>query len=402
MIRKITLIFLFFAITANAQWVKMELPVTNSPNTAVYFVNENNGYAAGYGTPYHLNISKTTDGGATWTILQLPNFPLYQSASKITSIYFSTVNNGIVSTDNQNLSYKTTNGGLNWSIMNCGSTYPGKIYFKNSQSGFYYSDVSSTNNLTYTYDGGQIWFPVISVGQVKSIHFPTSTSSTGYLLSSQGVYKTTDHGFTFSMQSSTNGLPYNSIYFITQLMGFRTGTQIEKTIDGGITWQVVNTTIGGSKIWFTSPTVGYIAGHNSLITTNEIYKTIDQGETWQLMTTGDIPSESSIEILDFSFPNAQTGYALSSNGYLYKLDNNLSTNDNSITKFNFYPNPVIGTINFDTTDADNKVYSIFDITGKQLSTGVVKDKTVNVNTLQKGIYLLRLTDSNTTIKFQKQ
>lgn len=404
MIRKFTLILLLFAISAsNAQWVKITTLPNNTANS-VYFLTENYGFAGSLGSDTHCNIAKTTDGGATWTVLPLPNYT-NQSATTITSIYFSDMNHGIVATENPNLSYKTADAGLHWTSLYCGSYYPGKVYFRNSQSGFYFSDASFTNNLTYTYDSGQSWIPTNSLGQIKGIHFPNTNSYTGYMLTSEGIYKTTDSGFNWTMQSSVNGVDYSSIYFITQQIGFRTSkttNQIDKTIDGGVTWQVVNIAIGGSKIWFTSATVGYIAASNSLITTNEIYKTTDQGETWQLMTTGDIPSASSIEIQDFSFPTAQVGYALSSNGYLYKLDNNLGIDDHTTAKFSFSPNPAVNTINFDTTDADNKAYTIFDLTGKQLSNGTVKDKTVHVSTLQKGIYLLKFSDSNTTIKFQKQ
>jgi len=60
-----------------------------------------------------------------------------------------------------------------------------------------------------------------------------------------------------------------------------------------------------------------------------------------------------------------------------------------------YPNPFKDNIYFDLPESyNNATINIYDIKGKLIYTGHVKNNTVNLNTLSNGIYLVKLISKN--------
>jgi len=66
-----------------------------------------------------------------------------------------------------------------------------------------------------------------------------------------------------------------------------------------------------------------------------------------------------------------------------------------------YPNPTSNFINIDTKANSNIDYKIYDITGKIVTTGIIKvgetHKSISVNKFNLGIYNLKLTINNKSI-----
>jgi hypothetical protein len=60
------------------------------------------------------------------------------------------------------------------------------------------------------------------------------------------------------------------------------------------------------------------------------------------------------------------------------------------THLSLYPNPTKDNLYLSATPRPNTAYTITDITGRQLLQGVVKDNVISVQTLQPGLYLLRI------------
>ncbi|MCK5856233.1 MAG: PKD domain-containing protein [Bacteroidales bacterium] len=100
---------------------------------------------------------------------------------------------------------------------------------------------------------------------------------------------------------------FKAIYFNNVDTGYAVGGNnstgiVYKTTDGGLTW--ASSSISGSSlesVWFTSATVGYVAGSNG-----KIYKTTNAGGAWVSLTT-----YNTTDISDIHFPTANDGFAVS-------------------------------------------------------------------------------------------
>ncbi|WGD34044.1 T9SS type A sorting domain-containing protein [Olleya sp. YS] len=92
---------------------------------------------------------------------------------------------------------------------------------------------------------------------------------------------------------------------------------------------------------------------------------------------------------DFGFKVSITDESLSVNTY------------NSLSNIKLYPNPTSDFICVSNV-LDNKNYSIYDITGKKVSSGQLnKDSKITVKKLQNGLYFLTI-DNHQSLKFIKQ
>jgi hypothetical protein len=90
------------------------------------------------------------------------------------------------------------------------------------------------------------------------------------------------------------------------------------------------------------------------------------------------------------------------------LNSALSIKDNNLDeiKLAMYPNPAQFELHFATNDfklEDATKFSIYDIKGKEVIKGTLKNKSINVSGLSKGVYVVRLNQENTIIsrKFVK-
>ncbi len=112
----------------------------------VYFVNSTLGFAVGTTS---MRIYKTTDGGNTWAQAwgDLPSTTCY-------SVYASDENNIVMSTSSGNMRI-TTNGGVNWTLVNAGWTStPYAVRFSDPMNGWV---CASSGNVAYTTNGGTSW-----------------------------------------------------------------------------------------------------------------------------------------------------------------------------------------------------------------------------------------------------
>uniref|UniRef100_UPI003BA6B7C7 WD40/YVTN/BNR-like repeat-containing protein n=1 Tax=Emticicia sp. TaxID=1930953 RepID=UPI003BA6B7C7 len=127
---------------------------------------------------------------------------------------------------------------------------------------------------------------------------------------------TRDGGKTWEQRSFTD-FYFSDIQFVDENNGFLLGNKnsrpyILKTIDKGVTWQVIDVNFpyqGFEDLYFIDGQTGWIAGSGK-----SILKTTDGGFNWfvQAMDFG-----SGINFNSIFFANTQNGWAVGNNGYVY-------------------------------------------------------------------------------------
>lgn len=157
------------------------------------FLDQNTGYISGLAGA----VSKTTDGGVTWTALTgLPTVDLY-------GCFFNSATDGFV-VGNYNTAagsysaYRTINGGANWTLLSLpaslGSVSFRSVYFYNASIGFI---GGGNGKVLKTTDGGATWALSNSgVGSTYAVYsFAFFNSTDGLASGSYGtMFKTTDGG----------------------------------------------------------------------------------------------------------------------------------------------------------------------------------------------------------------
>ena len=242
----------------------------------VSFYNRTNGIAVG-----GFGGVVTTDGGMSWIVTSGNSG--YRCSMPSSSICFSA--------GGYNLS-KSTDGGFTWSrhpISN--DNYFMAISFMDTLLG-----ISSTGNKIFrTSDGGINWEHITSLinYNIKDICFIDSLTiyACGW-----GVFKSTDGGYTWNIISNYN---CGGIDFIDPLIGFAVGGRnIIKTTDGGQTWE--NFYINSSS-YLALNQVSLTDLNHVIAIGKGIAFTDDGGSSWQIFNPADDMLTSGIMINDSLF-----------------------------------------------------------------------------------------------------
>lgn len=184
-----------------ATWQK----ILNGPSSTnkLQFTSRETGYA-GMGATFtgiaggffsSGSILKTDDGGNTWTSLSYPGFNPGNGGPGVFGLNFSNDNTGFIyvvigdnsPTPNNQIIYKTNDGGINWTVVNSDmqSKYGWVVdfYMKNETDGF----LSSEKGIFSTTDGCETW-QLEHATPVSLTSFPDSHN--GYAVGTDGaVYR---------------------------------------------------------------------------------------------------------------------------------------------------------------------------------------------------------------------
>ena len=294
----------------------------------VCFINENVGWMVGFLTPTTIDtvigvVFKTIDGGHNWQLLyerSASNQDLIDDQRiPFWSIHFIDDNTGWVAGQFYSVTggelLRTTDGGLNWNVVNDSRACIKHVQFVNSSQGWLieiYSRWWGGYGVSRTVDGGMNWQTVFSNGNLyglmpsPSLYFVNDSLgwisepvfSTGWDWGSGRVHKTTDGGT--SWLTDTLECPGNSaMHFNDETNGCVVGAngQILNTQDGGQSWIPRSTLVfyeDITSIDFVDENTGWVVGNTWRGTweggevDGRIFRTTDGGSTWiqQLFVPG--------------------------------------------------------------------------------------------------------------------
>lgn len=317
----------------------------------IYFLDELNGYTLS-GQGY---ISKTNDGGKTWTECARPLYLSGTGMGYFTQIYFLDKRTGYaVYTDNINLEsselYRTTNGGESWSIYR-----EGYRFIMSPENGTLYS-IKGYNVISKSSNGGKSWIEFeLGIDDIlNGLCF--MDSQRGYAITLFGsIYYTQDGAVTWELVESYSNTLYalasfgnseNAIavgsnanilvsnnkgndwelrclgppknlettcsFFISENVGFVFCKGLMfKTLDAGATWYCIQLNFDEYILdcYFVDEQIGYI------FTDDALYKTQNSGINWDKLSFYDI------NLTGVYFINKDTGFVYGDWGLLYKTTN---------------------------------------------------------------------------------
>jgi photosystem II stability/assembly factor-like uncharacterized protein len=302
---------------------------------------------------------------------------------------------------------KTTNAGTNWFTVNPGiTTNINDLKFANANTGV----LISTNNTYRTTNGGNNWTFIDSVGStLLSIDFVNAT--TGYVstYNSPNTYfrKTTNGGANWTLLPGFVPIPFLQTYkFFDANTGYAAGPNMYKTTDGGNSWVSGGTTgvsVQAMHIFDANTVlIGGVFGY--------LKKSTDGGATFT-----SIPFISNNGITSMTFVNAMTGWIMGEGGMIIRTDDiltNSTVNETQIPKQYMlsqnYPNPFNPTtkISFDIPKSGLVTLKIYDVLGREVAAVINEYRqagmyTIDFNAaaLSSGIYFYKLnTDGFSDIK----
>jgi len=176
----------------------------------VFYVDTLTAYAAGR------SIWKTTDGGSHWT--KLYDFP--GTATYQTLFFLDDQTGWIVRKDGL---YKTTNGGVNWQLVNTGNQFnfyvDGVVFFVNVNHGF----VADTTSVGVTTNGGTSWNKIYT-GSKNYHDLFFLNDNTGYMTDNRYILKTIDGGTTWTKEASIPGTVFFELHFTDANHGWACGS----------------------------------------------------------------------------------------------------------------------------------------------------------------------------------
>ncbi|MBN4051301.1 hypothetical protein JYU16_00645 [bacterium AH-315-M05] len=264
--------------------------------------------------------------------------------------------------------------------------YLTSVFFLNADTG-----LAVGGSILRTFDGGETWDTVYSIGGLNSIHFPTI--NTGYVVGGYNtVLKTSDIGDTWQIQN----IPINdpivflfSVHFSDSLTGYIAGGRYDpftsteigfvlRTIDGGNNWTYsYNTFIQMNDVYAikNSNIVYAVGGYNTPF--GDIYKliikSIDNGVSWS-----EINSPFDVPLRNVYFLDSLSGF-ISGFGEFMKTNDGGNTFD-TITIYDSPPSYYINSLYFNDIDTGYMVGSNGTII-KTINGGVSWGKQ-NINTTE--------------------
>lgn len=374
-------------------------------------------------------FTKTSNGGSTWTA---GSINIGNTALKITNISGVSATTAWVGAFDNDLGmggvWKTTNGGTTWfnqkNLNTPGESWTNYVHFFDANNGIVGGDPESGEFEIYTTtDGGTTWT------RVPAANIPNPLTdeygyNAGYYTAGNNIFFFTGKGRIY--KSTDKGLNWTVLATNTFISDFGGGTEsgdmawsdanrgivlkkttttiaLYRTTDGGTTWSPI--TFTGLSASTKISDITYVPGTNTLLAVSSdglaggSWKSTDNGTTWSALDTA-------VQHLGVRCSDANTCYSGGFNttatiGGMYKSLQTLSTAETK-NKANFitsiYPNPTKGGITI-KTDKKIKSTSVIDMSGKMLNTAETEN--VDISTLPKGIYMVKVDFADGTSKTEK-
>lgn len=252
-----------------ANWATQRTNYFNPPLTSVFTSDPQHAWACGIWQPFF----KTSNGGASWDSLWLmfPSSAAKGLASVDTLFGWALLENGSI--------WATTNAGRTWGLRRRGG-FPGwqHLAFVDSVWGW----ATPSTGIVRSTDGGWNWQIQNSSNALKDISGVTRMKA--WAVGDNGTVLVTSDGGT-NWVSQTAPIPPNllTVSFADTLHGIAggNGDQVLVTRNGGSLWDTVRVGNGGTKDVFLIDTLyGWLVGSDG-----NARRTTDGGRTWQTMLT---------------------------------------------------------------------------------------------------------------------
>lgn len=310
---RITLLFFYLLLihlSSQAQWTLVGSAFSGTIR-GIYFTSPDTGYAVGsFGS-----ISKTTDGGTTWT-------PQTSGTSVLLrDVMFVNHQTGYVcgaDSAGTGTVLKTTNGGDTWTSSASGVTsYCRSVNFATTSIGF----LGGAAGVIYkTTDSGNTWTSY-NLGILSDvIQLQMIDANTGYAIAAKNTYdsgyifKTTNGGGSWTQVYSDAAIGFLALAVADNNTVYAAGESntIVKTTNGGLNWSTVKTGVAGYRYrdaFALSATEVYMTDDHAVIS-----HTANGGAAWNDTLIG-----TSLGLYSIYFPTAAIGYAGDYEGNVYKL-----------------------------------------------------------------------------------
>ena len=366
-------LIIFTQANLNAQWLNI-YTYNNAALYAIDCINEDTIFVAGYNS----TILRTFDKGQTWQTID----PGFEMQSR--DINFPEEQTGYITGPSRRIA-KTTDCGENWELIVTDTNFTlREVLFLNPDTGwiigFHMSEL--TGIVLKTTNGGIDWNYFYTDYELYDIEMTSYLSgfigikNHSWVDDDYGFLKTEDEGDTWNL--SNPGMDFiTNISFIDANVGYCLGLQgpdggILKTIDGGETWSFIIDGIGGNSInrlQFINEQTGFYAGWEVMFDDGIISRTDDGGDTWTDQIEG--------RFWDIAMINADTGYALTWDGKIYKTINGgipVGISEPKIKPSNFItisPNPLTerSVVKIDPVIINKNgklTFSLYDQSGRKL------------------------------------
>jgi len=236
---------------------------------AMYFFNPDVGYVA-YGD-YFIDLKKTVDGGISWE----DPIPVGSEYSPL-KIKFSDADHGWICGTEKHL-LKTSDAGITWTEVIL-DPYPWTPYlydieFLSGDTIFICGGDAGFLCFYRSFDKGETWelYEDMEYGNARDLFI--KPDRTMYMACDEALLKSTDLGETWTEISINHPDPFafRGITFIGDLTGFACGAGLTdnllKTVDGGDTWEVIETgiTSGLSFLHFRDELNGLVFGDQGVL-----------------------------------------------------------------------------------------------------------------------------------------
>jgi len=418
--------------TINAQWTSQATGFADASRglSQVTALDANTVWALAYdGSGLGANVqefTRTTNGGATWTAGTIDVGNTVWDVNNIspvsaTTAWVSAINN-ITGDANNGVGYisKTSDGGVTWTpqcetcFQVAGASFLNAVYFWNANVGVAYGDPEGTEfEIWRTTDGGANWtrVPGANIANPLSGEYgynstPIAAGGSLWFPTNKGrLFRTTDQGATWTAAQAPltdfgAALPANSgsAIFSSATNGYLLKTSgtvatpvytYYTTTNGGQTWSAGTPFTGTRRI------LTYIPGTSTIVATSAAAPvgtsvSTDNGAIWTDVESLEQRGAS-------AFLNATTGWCAGfstdplTDG-VFKLTGQLGVSNVAQTKFKVYPNPATSTITISVSDVDSYNLSVTDLTGKIVMAKSLNgmENTIDISALATGAYFFNL------------
>ena len=319
---------------SQGNWVEQSVPSVTNKYSWVFATDSSHAYATAFNSK---NVMQTFDGGSTWIPYQLSDVNM-----DLLDVFFLDQNKGwlvgVELTTFTNVMFETSDGGVTWedksSNISTMGTIPNCIRYVSPLVGFIGGEFST--GVYKTTDGGLTWL-------AQSVPWPSgaplysqnvlriTTSETGYISmlgisnSSEAFVFTSNDDFNNSISGvyiTGSGASIKDNFNVDNTGFVVTSEGIHKSTNSGATWSSVlyitdfSSNLTPQSIWFITPNIGWVAGTGN----STIMKTTDGGNTWVSELSGG-QFFRSISMIK-SNNNSIHGWAVGNNGVIFKYTDN--------------------------------------------------------------------------------